>query len=265
MGFVLIRHSAVDHRRVFYGSRFTGLVCEGETVGQAREVDEMGERTCACGQWQVRQRMRHDMWMTIILRTQKCAILILSHACSRDEVWLCCATLYVLYLWVYCSHSPWVGWRFFSRQPKPVPTLRKITIHQAWRLLRIPLARLPLGLVPRRRRWRSCLQVGPRSWRRWLQVSPRLSVEPPNCFRVNGVVVLFVAFKLLPFSLSYLLTARNNSVFLLGSCQVLVMQSSLFAGAKSGRWLSGSWVPPSEFAVRVQLFAIWILSALVAL
>ena len=44
MGCVLIRHSAVDHRRVFDGSRFTGLVCEGETVGQAREVDEMGER-----------------------------------------------------------------------------------------------------------------------------------------------------------------------------------------------------------------------------
>ena len=109
MGCVLIRHSAVDHRRVFDGSRFTGLVCEGETVGQAREVDEMGERTCGCGQWQVRQRTRHDTWMTIILRTHKCAILILSHACSLDEMLLCCATQNVLYLWVYCSHPP-VGW-----------------------------------------------------------------------------------------------------------------------------------------------------------
>ena len=49
--------------------------------------------------------------------------------------------------------------------------------------------------------------------------------EDPPCFRVNGVVIFFVAFKLLPFSLTYLLTAVNISVFLLGSCQVLVVQS----------------------------------------
>ena len=41
-----------------------------------------------------------------------------------------CATLYVLYLWVHCSHLPSVGWRFFSRQPKPVPTMRRITTCQ---------------------------------------------------------------------------------------------------------------------------------------
>ena len=53
-------------------------------------------------------------------------------------------------------------------------------------MLRIPIARLQLGLVPRWRRWGSCLQVGLRSWRICLQVSlPRLFVEPPNCFRVN--------------------------------------------------------------------------------
>ena len=28
----------------FFGSKTTGLVCEGETVGQKREVDEMVER-----------------------------------------------------------------------------------------------------------------------------------------------------------------------------------------------------------------------------
>ena len=49
MGFVLIRHSAVEHRRVYiyiyiYGSRIIGLVCKGETVGKKGEVDEMGER-----------------------------------------------------------------------------------------------------------------------------------------------------------------------------------------------------------------------------
>ena len=33
-----------------YGSRATGLVCVGESVGKIGEVDEMGARTCACGQ-----------------------------------------------------------------------------------------------------------------------------------------------------------------------------------------------------------------------
>ena len=42
------------------------------------------ERTGACGQCQVRQRTRHDTWMTIILGHKRCAIL--SHACSRDEM-----------------------------------------------------------------------------------------------------------------------------------------------------------------------------------
>ena len=48
------------------------LVCEGETVGKIGEMDEMGERElCACGQCQVRQGMRHDMRMTIILKDTK--------------------------------------------------------------------------------------------------------------------------------------------------------------------------------------------------
>ena len=44
MGFVLIRHSPVEHRRVFFGSKIIGLVCKGETVGKIGEVNEMGER-----------------------------------------------------------------------------------------------------------------------------------------------------------------------------------------------------------------------------
>ena len=32
------------HRRVYFGLRITGLVCEGETVGKMGEVDQMGER-----------------------------------------------------------------------------------------------------------------------------------------------------------------------------------------------------------------------------
>ena len=58
----------------------------------------------------------------------------------------------------------------------------------------------------------------------------RLSVEYPTCVRVNGVVKVFVAFKLLPFSLSYLLTARNISVFLmvLARCSSCNRLHSLF-------------------------------------
>ena len=41
---MLIRHSAVEHGRVKYGSRTIDLVCAGETVGKIGEVDEMGER-----------------------------------------------------------------------------------------------------------------------------------------------------------------------------------------------------------------------------
>ena len=51
-------------------------MCESETVGKVREVDEMGERElvlvvsvrCVKG-------MRHDTWMTIVLWTQRCAFL----------------------------------------------------------------------------------------------------------------------------------------------------------------------------------------------
>ena len=65
----------------------------------------------------------------------------------------------------------------------------------------------------------------------------QMSAGFPTCIRVNGVVEFFMAFKLLPFSLSYWLTARNISVFSLDSLQVLVMQSFAFSftQVKSGR------------------------------
>ena len=37
----------MEQRRVFYGLRNIGLVCEGETIGKIGEVDEMGERELA--------------------------------------------------------------------------------------------------------------------------------------------------------------------------------------------------------------------------
>ena len=61
MEFVLIRHSAMEHRRVNI-HRVPKVVCVfGEIVGK------MGERACDCGQCHVRQGRRHDTWMTIVL------------------------------------------------------------------------------------------------------------------------------------------------------------------------------------------------------
>ena len=108
-----------------FGSRILRLVCKGDTVGKIRGWNGW-ERTCACGQWE------WDItrgWQ-LLWGHKDVQSLSLSHACSRDEMWSCCATLYVLYLWVCCSHLPSVGWRFFSRQPKPVLTLGKITNRQ---------------------------------------------------------------------------------------------------------------------------------------
>ena len=65
------------------GLRFIVFICEGETVGKIGEVDEKGKRELVLVVSQVRQGMRHDTWMTIVLWTQmKCDM---------------------LYLWVYCS------------------------------------------------------------------------------------------------------------------------------------------------------------------
>ena len=44
MGFALIRHSAMEHRQGFYGSRAMGLVRVGEAVGKIGEGDDMSER-----------------------------------------------------------------------------------------------------------------------------------------------------------------------------------------------------------------------------
>ena len=101
-------------------------------------------------------------------------------------------------------------------------------------MLRIPIARLPLGLVPRWRQWRSCLQIAPRPF-----------VEPPTCFRVKRAVIFFVALKLSSFSMSYVLTVRNGSVFFLGPCQVLVVQSFALSYRLSEIGSLIEWLPRS--------------------
>ena len=74
-------------------------------------------------------------------------------------------------------------------------------------------------------------------------------VVPPTRVRVNDVVIFFVAFKLLPFSLSFLLTARNISVLLLGSCQVLVMESFAFSFRLSKVGSLIEWKLSSSFRI----------------
>ena len=72
----------------------------------------------------------------------------------------------------------------------------------------------------------------------WLTIMTKLSAgflatlcrtSIPSRLRVNRVVIFFNSFELLFFSLSYLLTAKNGSVFFLGPGQVLVMQSFGFS------------------------------------
>ena len=128
------------------------------------------QKCCEClwSQWKVRRgskqgKVRHDTWMAIFVRTQRCAILE-PRVFAWWNVIMLCATLYVLYLWVYCSHPLSVGWRFFSRQPKPVLTVRKITTCQDLKSAENSICLSSTGFGPRWRRWRSCLQVGPRAW-----------------------------------------------------------------------------------------------------
>ena len=91
------------------GSRNTGLVCKGETVGKVGEVDEMGERTGACGQCQVRQGKRHDTRMTIVLGTPRCAIRSFAALEPRVFAWwnviMLCNSVRALFVGVLFTHS----------------------------------------------------------------------------------------------------------------------------------------------------------------
>ena len=150
---------------------------------------------------------------------QSWAFQLLSHACSRDEMWsLLCHSVRVVFVGVLFTHP--VGWlEVFLQATEPSPDSdKKSQIVRPWRMLRVRTARLPMGSIPMRWRWRSCRQV-----------SPRLFVEPPACFRVNREVEFFDSFELLFFSLSNLWIARDGSVVSLSPCQVLVVQSFAFS------------------------------------
>ena len=230
---MLIRYFRRGTSQVKYGSRTIDLVCWWDCRKDKRSGWDEWERTCACGQCQVRQGMRHDTWMTIVLGTQKmCNPELCSSWATRVRLVKCdhAVQLCTCFICGCTVHTPVTCLEVLIQATETGPnSVKKCSpIVRTWRMQIIQIARLPLGLVPRRRRGRSCLQVGVRAWRRCLQVSARMSVEPPTCVRVN-VVKVFLDFKLLPFPLSYLLTARNISVFLLCYCQVLVVQSFAFS------------------------------------
>ena len=145
-------------------------------------------------------------------RTQRCAILSRPALEPRVFAWWKCDHAVQLCTSCICGCTIHASRRlsggFSSGNRNWSELWEKSQFVRPWRMLRIPIARLPVGLIRFRRRWRSCRQV-----------SPRLFVEHPSCFRVNCVVEFFDSFELLPFSLSYLLTAKD------GSCQVFVMPS----------------------------------------
>ena len=123
--------------------------------------------------WSVSGAARNETWHVDdnwfrSTDAQPWACALSSHACSRDEMWSWCATLLVLYLWVYLFTPPPLSLRrrlaggFFPSNRNLSKQWEKSPHVRTWRVLRIPIARLPLGLVPRWRRWRPCLHVGPR-------------------------------------------------------------------------------------------------------
>ena len=72
------------------------------------------------------RQVRHDTWMTILSRTQMMCNLE-PRVMKFEYVW-CNSVRF--FLWVCCSPTPSVGWRFFPRQPKPVLKMKKITTCQ---------------------------------------------------------------------------------------------------------------------------------------
>ena len=135
----------------------------------------------------------------------------------------------MLYLCVYCSHLPSVGWRFFSRQPKPVLTLtKKFTNRQGLKNAENSNSSSSNGFGP-------TLTTMTKLSAGWPAILTKLSAGFPatlcrtsNLFQGQPRSHILRCPRIDVLSLSYLLTARNGSIFFLGPCQVLVVQSFAF-------------------------------------
>ena len=151
--------------------------------------------------------MRHDTWMTIVSGHKD----VQSCACSCDEMWsICsvcvvthCANLYMLFVWVFCSHPPSVVWKFFSIQPKLVLTLRKKiftkrqTVKNAWNSHCSSSNGFDPNLMTMTK-----LSAG----------FPATLCRTSSLFQGQRVVVFFDALECSSFSLSYLWTPRNMAL-----------------------------------------------------
>ena len=149
----------------------------------------------------------------------------------------------MLFEWVFCSHLPSVVWKIISSQPKLVLTLGKnqgLSEHEECLEFHLLVVQL----------FRSQFVDEDEA----VCMSPCHSLQ--NLQPVRGSTAQ--SYSSTPsnaFSLSYLLTARNGSVFLLGPCQVLVVQSfaSSFRLSKvrsSMQWLLSSVSIQCENPVR---------------
>ena len=220
MGFVLIRHSALELRRVNMDR--VPVVCWRDC-----RKDKWGrwERAYAVGQCLVRQGMGHDTCVTTVLGHKDVQIPepSSSWATTRVRVMKCCQ---------YVQYALWHTVRICTccLSGCTVHTLRRLTggfspgnrnwsqlwekpsVDRAGRMLRIPTARLPIGLVPRWWRWRSCLARDP---------------DEVVCRFLRDSLWNLQPFELLFFSLSNLLTATDGSVVLLSLCQVVCILFSL--------------------------------------
>ena len=119
----------------------------------------------------------------------------------------------MLHLWVYCSHSPSVGWRVCLQATHIDSNCEEIFTHrQVLKKGEIPNCSSSNGFDPN------------------AMTMTKLSAGFTATYsRVNNAVGFFKSVELLFFSLSYLLTAMDGSMFLLGPCQVLVMHSFAFS------------------------------------
>ena len=166
--------------------------------------------TTACGQCQVRQGARHDTWMTIVLETQRCAILSLTALEPRVFAWwnviMLSNSVRAVFVGVLFTH-PSVVWKFFSSQPKLVMTLRKIftdgqTVKNA-----------------ENSNFSSSNCFGPNlTTRTKLSASSTATLcRTSILFRDNRVVVVFVALKMLSFFAVLFVDCEERFFTLLGS------------------------------------------------
>ena len=211
MGFVLIRHSDVELRRVNM-DRVPKIVC---VCRWDCRKDRWGrwDRTCACGQCQVRQGMTRG-WHHKDVQFQ-----LLSHACSSAEMWSICSVCVVTVRIFTCCLGG-----------SSVHTLRRLSgFLQANRNLSNSV-----NFCHTLECWEFQVLIS-----KWVRSKFDDDDEAVPRSRVLPCPQMLVLFAVLVVVLSCWVLAR---------CSSCNRSHSLFAWAKSGRWLTGCW-GPSLFSV----------------